>query len=72
VVLDIGLPGINGYDVARQLRQHPALGAVALVALTGYGQDADRSRARDAGFDHHLTKPVDPELLQALVAPQQH
>jgi PAS domain S-box-containing protein len=67
VVLDIGLPGMNGYEVARALREDPRLRAVILIALTGYGTTEDRGRALGAGFDHHLTKPVDPEALDALI-----
>jgi two-component system CheB/CheR fusion protein len=59
VLLDIGLPGINGYEVARRLRLLPDLENLKIVAMTGYGQDADRQLAREAGFDSHLTKPVD-------------
>jgi PAS domain S-box-containing protein len=62
-VLDIGLPGMDGYEVARRLRGLPALGSVRLVALTGYGQHGDRQTALDAGFASHFTKPVDPEAL---------
>ena len=58
-LVDIGLPGIDGYEVARRLRADPATAAVRLVALTGYGQDSDRERALAAGFDAHLVKPVD-------------
>ncbi len=66
-VVDIGLPGMNGYEVARRLRSTPAAGAVGLIAVTGYGQQEDRQRALDAGFDLHLVKPVDPaRLLQAI------
>jgi PAS domain S-box-containing protein len=68
MLIDIGLPGMDGYEVARRVRRDPALGGVALIALTGYGRDEDRERARDAGFDHHLVKPVDPHLLEGLVA----
>jgi CheY-like chemotaxis protein len=67
VLLDIGLPGLDGYEVARRLRAHPALGALRLVAVTGYGQESDRERTREAGFDHHLVKPVDPPSLAAVV-----
>lgn len=67
ILLDIGLPGMNGFEVARRLRAEPRLGRPCLVAITGYGQDTDREKARDAGFDHHLTKPVDPQRLQALL-----
>ena len=60
VLLDIGLPGMNGHEVAKQMRaQVAALGNVVLVALTGYGQETDRDRSREAGFDHHLVKPAD-------------
>ena len=65
-ILDIGMPGTNGYDVARALRRRHGQD-VTLVALTGWGQDADRRRASDAGFDHHLTKPVDPQTLNSLL-----
>ena len=59
VLLDIGLPGMNGYEIARELRSAPALAQVTLVAFTGYGQDEDRRRVREAGFDFHLVKPVE-------------
>ncbi len=66
-VIDIGLPDIDGYEVARQLRLDPRTQSMHLVALTGYGQEADRQRAQAAGFDRHLTKPVDfDELLAAI------
>jgi PAS domain S-box-containing protein len=63
VLLDIGLPRMNGYDVARSLRALPTLRRTLLVACTGYGRDDDRERAREAGFDHHATKPVTAETL---------
>ena len=63
VLLDIGLPGVDGYEVARLIRREPAGDKPALVALTGYGQEDDRRRSREAGFDHHLVKPVDPDTL---------
>jgi CheY-like chemotaxis protein len=66
-LLDIGLPGMDGYELAQRLRQQGAGRALALVAITGYGQDSDRRRAADAGFDHHLTKPVDLAALDALL-----
>ncbi|HEV8000559.1 MAG TPA: PAS domain S-box protein [Planctomycetaceae bacterium] len=68
VLLDIGLPGMSGYDVARNLRAEPSAKGVIIAALTGYGQDADRQRSWDAGFDYHLTKPPDPNLLESLLA----
>ena len=67
IVLDIGLPGMDGYEVARRLRAGKLFVRTPLIALTGYGQDEDRARSRDAGFDHHLTKPVDPEKLHEIV-----
>ncbi|HSC64013.1 MAG TPA: response regulator [Caldimonas sp.] len=67
VLLDIGLPMMDGYQVARRLREVAETSASCLIALTGYGQPADRERARAAGFDHHLTKPADPDALLALV-----
>ena len=60
VLLDIGLPGMDGYEVAQALRGQAGLDQTLLVALTGYGQDEDRRRSAEAGFDHHLVKPVDP------------
>jgi PAS domain S-box-containing protein len=67
VLLDIGLPGLNGYEVARRIRQQPALQHTVLVAMTGYGQDSDRKSSREAGFDHHLVKPGDfAKVLQIL------
>ncbi|KQP19564.1 CheR family methyltransferase [Pseudorhodoferax sp. Leaf267] len=68
VVLDIGLPGMDGYQVARVLRGAAATSAVTLVALTGYGQPEDIARATAAGFDRHLVKPVDPDVLSQIVA----
>jgi DNA-binding response OmpR family regulator len=66
-ILDIGMPRMNGYDAARQIRA--ALGnTVLLVAMTGWGQEEDRQRAREAGFDHHLTKPVDLAAVEQLIA----
>ena len=70
VLLDIGLPDMNGYEVARRLRQQPQTKDVRLIAMTGYGQDSDRQRSQEAGFDHHLVKPVEPQKLQDLLATQ--
>jgi CheY-like chemotaxis protein len=67
VLLDIGLPDTDGYEVARRMRQRKDLQGVLLAAVTGYGQEDDRRRAREAGFDLHLTKPVDPEVLRDLL-----
>jgi len=68
VFLDIGLPGMNGYEVARRLRAMPDYARCVLVALTGWGTEEDRRQARAAGFDHHLTKPVDAVEVHRLVA----
>ena len=68
IVLDIGLPDMDGYEIARRLRSNPHFTDVMLVALTGYGQAEDRRRSREVGFDHHLVKPVDPEKFQQLLA----
>ena len=62
-LLDIGLPGMDGYELARRLREGDATRHVRLVALTGWGQDGDRARAREAGFDVHLTKPAEPHMI---------
>jgi signal transduction histidine kinase len=67
VVLDIGLPGLDGYAVARQLRERGDTSHVLLIALTGYGQREDRQRAADAGFDYHYVKPADPREIQAAI-----
>lgn len=67
VLLDLGMPGMNGFEVARRLRERANGHAVTLVALTGWGQADDRRRTRAAGFDHHLVKPVDMGALQALL-----
>ncbi len=67
-ILDIGLPGMTGYDLARQLRQNTRLSPLALVALTGWGSHEDKQKATDAGFDLHLTKPVDTQDLQRALA----
>jgi CheY-like chemotaxis protein len=68
VLLDIGLPGLSGYDVARKLRAEGIHDRVLITALTGYGQAEDRERAHAAGFDYHLTKPPDTAILEALLA----
>jgi CheY-like chemotaxis protein len=68
MLVDIGLPGIDGFEVARRVRAHEHGKRVLLVALTGYGRDDDKERTRAAGFDHHLTKPVQLDALQGLVA----
>jgi PAS domain S-box-containing protein len=68
VLLDIGMPEMDGYEVARAIRARETDGRVPLVALTGWGQEEDRRRAREAGFDHHLVKPADIDALKALLA----
>jgi len=68
MLLDIGLPIIDGFQVAKWVRQDPALRNVLLVALTGYGQDSDRQRTRDAGFDHHLVKPMDFSKIESILS----
>lgn len=67
-VVDIGLPGLDGYQIAERLRADPQTRGMRLIALTGYGQEADRQRAREAGFDHHLVKPLRIEQLQECLA----
>ena len=68
VLLDIGLPGMDGYEVARHLRQHPQTKEVWVIAMTGYGQAAACQCTQEAGFDYHLVKPVDMRQLRALLA----
>lgn len=68
VVLDIGMPGLSGYDVARRLRQEPSLSTAYLVALTGWGSREDQQRALEAGFDVHVTKPASAEHIERLIA----
>ena len=67
LVIDLGLPGQNGYDVARELRAHPDLKALPIIAISGYGQPADIERSRSAGINYHLLKPVDAQLLIKLI-----
>jgi CheY-like chemotaxis protein len=68
MLLDIGMLGMDGYEVARHMRQRPEGRDVTLIALTGWGQEEDQRRSREAGIDHHLVKPVDLSALQALLA----
>jgi signal transduction histidine kinase/CheY-like chemotaxis protein len=67
IILDIGMPDITGYQVARRIRGEPWGAAVLLIAVTGWGQNEDKARATAAGFNHHLTKPVDPDQVEALL-----
>jgi CheY-like chemotaxis protein len=68
VLLDIGLPGLDGYQVARRLREEIGLDHALLVAMTGYGQPEDRRRSLEAGIHHHFVKPVEPLVLRNLLA----
>ena len=68
VLLDIGLPVLNGYEVAKRIRQEPTLKNVVLAALTGYGQETDRQAALQVGFNHHIAKPARLEQLQKILA----
>jgi len=67
VFLDVGMPGMDGCEVARRMREQPGLDRVVLAALTGWGQKEDRRRTAEAGFDHHLVKPIEPEFLERLL-----
>jgi CheY-like chemotaxis protein len=67
VLLDIGMPGMDGFEVARRIRERDEFNPVILIALTGWGQEGDRRRTQEAGFDHHLVKPADIVALQALL-----
>ena len=66
-LLDLGMPGMNGYEVARQIRKTPGLGKLMLIALTGYGGPEDKALAEAAGFDYHMVKPVDLDELQRVL-----
>jgi CheY-like chemotaxis protein len=67
ILLDIGLPKLNGYDACRLIREQPWSRRIVIVALTGWGQEEDRRRSQEAGFDHHLVKPVEIAALEALL-----
>jgi CheY-like chemotaxis protein len=68
ILLDIGMPGMDGYETCRRIRQHASGHRAFIVAITGWGQDGDKRRPADAGFDAHLTKPADPAELERLLA----
>ena len=68
ILLDLGMPGMDGYEVAQRVRQHPHGRHVTIVALTGWGQDRDRRRSESVGIRHHLVKPVDLDVLRELLA----
>ena len=72
VLLDLGMPGLDGYEVARRIHSRPEYRDVTLIALTGWGQDEDRRRTRLAGFDRHLTKPADVGTLEAVLVGAEH
>jgi CheY-like chemotaxis protein len=67
VLMDVSLPGLSGYDSARTIRSQPWAEGIILVAMTGWAREADRHRAREAGFDHHVSKPLDADVLEALL-----
>ena len=67
ILLDIGMPGMNGYDVCREIRKQPWGARMLLLAQTGWGQDQDRQRTKDAGFNGHLTKPIDFDRLEEIL-----
>ena len=69
VLLDIGLPVMDGYEVARRIRERPNANEIRLIALTGYSRDSDKERAREAGFDDHVVKPVEIARLRSVIAP---
>ena len=66
-VLDIGMPELDGYEVARKVRNGPMGTSVTLIAVTGWGQALDKARATEAGFDHHFTKPIEVEVLAKML-----
>jgi CheY-like chemotaxis protein len=68
VILDVALPGLNGWELVRALRRELELQKILVIAATAYGRDQDRRRSREAGCDYHLVKPVDPDLLEGLLA----
>ncbi|MCE9603382.1 MAG: PAS domain S-box protein [Planctomycetia bacterium] len=67
IILDIGLPGMSGYEVARAIKADPLSSGIVIAALTGYGQESDRKKSQEAGFDYHITKPPDPHVLESLL-----
>jgi len=67
VLFDIGMPKLNGYEACRRIREQPWGKRIVLIAVTGWGQDDDRLRSHEAGFDHHMIKPVDPKTLMTML-----
>jgi CheY-like chemotaxis protein len=67
VLMDLGLPRIDGFDACRRIREQPWGKRMLVIAITGWGQDADRRRSQEAGFDHHLVKPVDARAISTLL-----
>ena len=67
VLMDLGMPVMDGWEAAKRMRAQPGSESIHLVALTGWGQDGDRDKTRAAGFDHHLVKPADPEAIRVLL-----
>lgn len=67
-ILDIGMPELNGYELARRIRASAEGANILLIAVTGWGQEKDKQRSQEEGFDHHLTKPVDPDAVVRLLA----
>jgi CheY-like chemotaxis protein len=72
MLVDIGMPGMDGYEVARRVRAGSPAGGIVLIAMTGWGQEEDRRKSREAGFDHHLVKPMDFDRLERLLNDLQH
>jgi CheY-like chemotaxis protein len=72
ILLDIGLPGLDGYEVCRRIRARSEAPRPTIVAVTGWGQDQDKEQARAAGFDHHVTKPLDVAVLRRLIQAHEH
>jgi CheY-like chemotaxis protein len=68
IVLDIGIPNVNGYEVCRRIREQPWGRNIVVAALTGWGQNEDKERSRQAGFDFHMVKPINPALLEDVLA----
>ena len=71
-ILDIGMPGINGYEVSRAIRAEPWSSRIRLIAVSGWGQHKDKRDAHDAGFDAHLTKPIEPSQVESLLYESRH